>query len=195
MIHARCLFASDVRTHLKRTSVGIPGVVFAGAAAWLGVERGEADHWKLLSWVSGDDLFRALLVLSEKRGGGTVEPTMHLVPLFSQLKAELAAPFSLPNATGAHNKSLEVLLIRFTPMLHRTHEFPPIGDANSTLSTTCVLSSIVVLLQMTVVLHGVMMSRVVKPFVVDRLLSRSEEYIRFTPIMERRGGVWGQLVA
>eukprot|EP00966_Prymnesium_polylepis_P050612 1171951-Prymnesium_polylepis.1 len=80
-------------------------------------------------------------------------------------------------------------------MLDRTDEYLQIGVVNSTVSTTCFLGSIVVLLQMTVILRGAVMSRVVKPFVVDHLLSRSEEFIRFTPIMDGRGDVRGQLVA
>ena len=44
------------------------------------------------------------------------------------------------------------------------------------------LGSMVVFLQMTLVLRGIVMSREVRPFVVDHLRSLSKDYLRLTPL-------------
>ena len=86
------------------------------------------------------------------------------------------------NATSSGDYTLELVPVHYTRMLDRTGEFVSIGDVNSTLSPTCLLGSMVVLLQMTFVLRGIVMSREVRPFVVDHLRSLSKDYLRLPPL-------------
>eukprot|EP00966_Prymnesium_polylepis_P312333 7217134-Prymnesium_polylepis.3 len=50
------------------------------------------------------------------------------------------------------------------------------------MTSTCMLGSVVVLLQMTLVLRGIVMSREVRPFVIDHIRSLSRDYLRLTPL-------------
>ena len=86
------------------------------------------------------------------------------------------------NATSRCDYTLELVPIRFTRMIERTGDFISIGDVNATMTPTCILGSMVVLLQMTLVLRGIVMSREVRPFVVDHIRSVSKDYLRLTPL-------------
>ena len=86
------------------------------------------------------------------------------------------------NATSCCDYTLELVPIQYTRMLDRTGEFASIGDVNATMSPTCILGSMVVLLQMTLVLRGIVMSREVRHFVVDHFRSLSNDYLRLTPL-------------
>lgn len=86
------------------------------------------------------------------------------------------------NATSRCDYTLELVPIRYIRMLDRADEFASIGDVNATMSPTCLLGSMVVLVQMTLVLRGIVMSREVRPFVIDHLRSLSNDYLRLTPL-------------
>lgn len=120
---------------------------------------------------------------------------MHLVRLLPPLPTLNAYAAPAVNATEAHDMFLEVLPIRVIPMLDRIDDYSRISSVNSTVSTTCILGSIVVILQMTVILRGAIMRRIVKPFVVDHFISRSKEFYRFTPVLwDFRNGALGHLM-
>lgn len=104
-------------------------------------------------------------------------PLSELAPMTST-----ALRVAVGNATNRCDYALELVPIKYTRMLDRTDEFALIGDVNATMSPTCMLGSMVVLLQMTLVLRGIVMSREVRPFVVDHLRSLSNDYLRLTPL-------------
>ena len=104
-------------------------------------------------------------------------PLSELAPLTST-----AMRVAVGNATSCCDYTLELVPIHYIRMLDRTDEFSSIGDVNATMSSTCMLGSMVVLLQITLVLRGIVMSREVRPFVVDHLRSLSKEYLRLTPL-------------
>ena len=78
--------------------------------------------------------------------------------------------------------SLEIIPIHVTRMLDHSGVLSSSGAFDATITSSCVLDSMVVLLQMTLVLHGIVMSRKVQSFVVDHMRSLSQEYLRFTPL-------------
>ena len=111
---------------------------------------------------------------------------MHLLSAYPL--PELAAVTStamhvaVSNATSRCDYTLELVPIQYIRMLDRTDGFASIGDVNATMTSTCMLGSVVVLLQMTLVLRGIVMSREVRPFVIDHLRSLSRDYLRLTPL-------------
>ena len=111
---------------------------------------------------------------------------MHILAVPSLSELALMSPSAmnirLGNTTGAFDYTLELFPIHYTRMLDRTSEFVSIGGVNTTVSPMCVLNSMVVLLQITLVIRGIVMSREVRPFVVYHLRSLSEDYLRLTPL-------------
>ena len=111
---------------------------------------------------------------------------MHLLsayPLSELAPASSAAMrVAIGNATGHCDYTLELVPVQYIRMLDRTDGLASIGEVNATMSPTCLLGSMVVLLQMTLVLQGIVMSREIRPFVVDHLRSLSKDYLRLTPL-------------
>ena len=111
---------------------------------------------------------------------------MHLLsayPLSELAPASSAAMrVAVGNETSRWDYTLELVPLQYIRMLDRADEFVSIGNVNVTMSPTCLLGSMVVFLQMTLVLRGIVMSREVRPFVVDHLRSLSNDYLRLTPL-------------
>ena len=96
--------------------------------------------------------------------------------------ASTAMRVAFSNATSHCDYTLELVPVQYIRMLDRTDGFSSLGDVNATMTSTCMLGSVVVLLQMTLVLRGIVMSREVRPFVIDHLRSLSRDYLRLTPL-------------
>ena len=105
-----------------------------------------------------------------------------LVSAYPLSESFTALRIAVSNATSPCDYTLELVPIQYTRMLEQTEEFISIGDINATMSPTCILGSMVVLLQMKLVLRGIVMARDVRPFVVDHIRSVSKDYLRLTPL-------------
>ena len=93
-------------------------------------------------------------------------------------------PLGVPRNATALNYTIELLPVRYTPMVDYRHATSQTAG-NASLTSTRVLGSVVVLLQITLLLQGSVLTRAVKPFVLDHFREVSADYVRFTPLWER----------